>query len=186
MQTLDIVIALPLLFFCYKGAVNGIIKEILNIVGLVLAVFLTFNYMDAFGAFITPYFEENPEYTPYVSGILLFLGTLITFGILATVAKKFLEAVKLGFLNRLAGALFGVIKAAIFVSAILLLFSGFKIPSEESIEKSLLYEYVIKAGPLAYETVAIIYPGAEGFTETIKQNISKYNPAEDLPLLNNK
>ena len=184
MQTIDIVIALPILFFCYKGAVNGIVKEVLNIVGVILAVFLTFKYMDAFGELIAPFFEDNPEYTPFASGVLLFLGTLITTGLLAALAKKFLEAAKLGFLNRLAGAIFGIAKAAIFVSAILLLFSGFKVPSEEIIEESLLYEYVIKAGPIAYETVAVIYPGAEGFTETIKQNISKYNPAEDFPILN--
>ena len=43
--------------------------------------------------------------------------------------------------------------------------------------------YIIKVGPAAYETIAFIYPGAEGFTETIQENINKYNPAENLPIL---
>ncbi len=185
MSTIDIIIAVPLLYFGYKGAVNGIVKEVLNIVGLTLAVFLTFNYMDAFSELIAPFFEDTPEYIPYASGIILFLGTLIIVALIAVLTKKFLEAVKLGFVNRTAGALFGVLKAGIFVSAVLLLLSGFKIPAEESKNDSLLYEYVIQIGPAAYEAIAFIYPGAEGFTETIQENISKYNPAEDLPILNN-
>jgi membrane protein required for colicin V production len=69
------------------------------------------------------------------------------------------------------------------VSAALLLLSGFNFPAEETRENSIFYEYVIQVGPVAYETIAIIYPGAEGFTETIQENISKYNPAETLPIL---
>ena len=183
MYTLDIIIALPILYFGYKGAVNGLVKEILNIVGIALAIFLTFNYMDAFGNIIAPFFEDNPEYIPFASGVILFLGTLIIIGIIAYLTKKFLEAVKLGAINRIFGALFGALKASMIVSAGLLLLSGFNFPAEQTREDSLFYEYVVQVGPAVYETIAFIYPGAEGFTETIQQNISKYNPAEKLPIL---
>jgi membrane protein required for colicin V production len=186
MYTLDIIIALPILYFGYKGAVNGLVKEILNIVGITLAVFLTFNYMDAFGSVIQPFFEDNPEYIPFASGAILFLGTLIIVAIIAFLAKKFLEAVKLGAVNRIFGALFGALKASMVVSAGLLLLSGFNFPAEQTREESLLYEYVVQVGPTTYEAIALIYPGAEGFTETIEQNISKYNPAENLPILKDK
>ena len=39
-------------------------------------------------------------------------------------------------------------------------------------------------GPWAYDAVALIYPGAENYTETIQENLSKYNPIENLPILN--
>jgi len=42
MSLIDLIIGIPLLYFGYKGAVNGIVKEVLNIVGIILAVFLTF------------------------------------------------------------------------------------------------------------------------------------------------
>lgn len=63
MHILDLIIAVPLLYFIYKGAVNGIVKEILNIVGITLAIFLTFKYMDALAVIITPFFEENASHT---------------------------------------------------------------------------------------------------------------------------
>jgi len=183
MYTLDIIIAIPILYFGYKGAVNGLVKEVLNIVGITLAIFLTFNYMDAFGDVITPFFEDKPEYIPFASGVILFLGTLILIGLIAYFTKKFLEAVKLGTVNRIFGALFGALKASMIVSSALLLISGFNFPAEQTRENSFFYDTVIQVGPLAYETIAIIYPGAEGFTDTIQQNISKYNPADSLPIL---
>lgn len=183
MYTIDIIIAIPILYFGYKGAVNGLIKEVLNIVGITLAVFLTFNYMDTFGKIIRPFLKESPQYIPYASGLVLFLGTLIIVAIIGYLTKKFLEAVKLGTVNRIFGAVFGALKASMIVSAVLLLLSGFNYPEEATRENSLLYEHVIKVGPATYETIAFIYPGAEGFTETIQQNISKYNPAANLPIL---
>ena len=48
----DVIMGLPLLYLAYKGAVNGIVKEILNIIGLVLAVYITFNYMDTAAAYL--------------------------------------------------------------------------------------------------------------------------------------
>ncbi len=183
MYTLDIIIALPILYFGYKGAVNGLVKEVLNIVGITLAIFLTFNYMDAFGGVIAPMFEENQQYIPFASGAILFLGTLIIIAVIAALTKKFLEAVKLGAVNRVFGAFFGALKAGMIVSAALLLLSGFNFPAEETRNDSIFYDTVIKIGPLAYETIAFIYPGAEGFTETIQENINKYNPADNLPIL---
>ncbi len=186
MYILDIIIGLPILYFGYKGATNGFVKEVLNIVGITLAVFLTFKNMDAFGGLIKPFFEGNEAYIPFASGVILFLGTLISVAIIAAFAKKLLEAVKLGTVNRVFGALFGALKAALLVSTVLLLFSGFNFPAEEIRNESIFYEYVLQVGPLAYETIAAVYPGAEGFSETIQKNISRYNPATDLPILNNK
>ncbi|WP_018128031.1 CvpA family protein [Balneola vulgaris] len=185
MYILDLIIALPILYFGYKGAVNGLVKEVLNIVGITLAVFLTFNYMDAFATLIEPFMADKEAYIPFVSGAILFLGTLIIVGIIAVLTKKFLEAVNLGKVNRAFGALFGVLKAGIIISTALLLLSGFNLPSEETRNESILYPYVIQLGPWTYEAIALVYPGAENFTDTIKENISKYNPAENLPILNN-
>jgi len=185
MHILDLIIAVPLLYFIYKGAVNGIVKEILNIVGIILAVFLTFNYMDALSVIIAPFFEEEAStYIPFLSAALLFLGTLIIIAIIGYLTKELLKAVKLSIVNRVLGALFGLLKSGLIVSTILLLSAGFNIPKEEVRDESLLYPYIIYLGPWAYDAVAVIYPGAENYTETIKENLSNYNPIENLPIIN--
>lgn len=184
MYILDILIAAPILYFFYRGAVNGLVKEILNIVGIVLAVFLTFNYMDAFSGIISPMFENNPALIPFASGATLFLGTLIIIGLIALGTKKMLEAANLGTVNRVLGGIFGGLKAGIMVSTILLLLAGFNFPAEKSRDESFLYEYVLYLGPWSYNAVATIFPGAKNYTETIEKNMSKYNPTEKILIPN--
>ena len=185
MEILDLIIAIPLLYFLYKGAVNGIVKEILNIVGITLAVFLTFNYMDALSVFISPFFEEEASsYIPFISAAALFIGTLTIVAVIGYLTKEFLKAIKLSTLNRVAGAIFGVLKTSVVISTILLLAAGFNIPKEEVRDESILYPYIINIGPWAYDVVAIVYPGAENFTQTIQENLSNYNPIENLPFIN--
>lgn len=184
MLLLDLIIATPILYFGYKGAMNGLVKEVMNIVGIILAIFLTFNYLDAFTEIVAPLFEEGASYVPFVSGALLFIGTLGVVALIAYLTKELLEAVKLGVVNRALGAAFGALKSGMVVSAILLLLAGFNIPGEDSRQESYLYPAVIYLAPMTYNTVAVIVPGAENYTETLKKNIGDHNPLENIPFLN--
>lgn len=185
MEILDLVIAVPLLYFAYKGAMNGIVKEVLNIVGITLAIFLTFKYMDALSVLVEPFFEDSAAtYIPFISAAILFIGTLSVVALIAYLTKELLKAVKLSSINRILGSLFGILKSGMIISTILLLAAGFNIPKEEVRDNSILYPYIIYLGPWAYEAIAVIYPGAESYTETIQENLSTYNPVNNLPFLN--
>ncbi|MEX0608731.1 MAG: CvpA family protein [Balneolaceae bacterium] len=184
MLLLDLIIATPILYFGYKGAVNGLVKEVLNIVAIILAIFLTFNYLDAFTGIVAPLFEEGASFVPFVSGAILFIGTLLVVALVAYATKEFLKAIKLSVVNRILGGLFGALKSGMVVSAVLLLLAGFNVPGEEARNESYLYPLVIYVAPATYNTVAVIYPGAENFSETLQKNLSSYNPIENLPFLN--
>lgn len=184
MSLLDLIIAVPLLYFAYKGAVNGLVKEVLNIVAIILAVFLTFNYLDVFAGVIAPLFEEGATYVPFISGAILFLGTMAAVALIAYGTKELLKAVKLNMINRILGALFGLLKSALVVSTFLLLMAGFNIPADQAREDSYLYPSVIYVAPAAFNVIAKVYPGAENYTETLKKNIGDYNPLENIPFLN--
>lgn len=183
MNLLDYLILIPIVFFCYRGFVNGIIHEVLSIVGIVLAVFLSFQYMDAVGALIRPMFSENAGYIPLLSGALIFVGTVAAVQLIAFLSKKFLETIKLNFINRLAGLAFGFLKSGIIISAFLLILAGFNLPSQEARDSSIAYPYIIYLAPYTYDAVALIYPGAEYFTETVEKTLGKYNPIENFPTL---
>ena len=185
MEILDLIIAAPLLYFGYKGAVNGLVKEVLNIIGITLAIFFTFKYMDSLKILIDPFFEDpNAAYIPFLSAALVFIGTLSVVAITAYLIKEALKAVKLSVVNRILGAVFGVLKSGMIISTILLLMAGFNIPKDEVRDSSYLYPYIIYLGPWTYEAVATIYPGAESYSETIQENLSKYNPVNNLPFIN--
>jgi membrane protein required for colicin V production len=181
----DIFIGLPLLYLEYKGAVNGIVKEILNIVGLVLAVYITFNYMDTAATYVAALFEDGAQsFIPFLAGALLFIIVLSLVSLIAYWTREWLDAVKLGTVNRFLGSLFGILKGSVFISAILLLLVGFQVPREELRKQSILYPYVIQAAPASFNIITAAYPGAENFTDTISKTLENYNPVDKLPVIN--
>ena len=185
MSIIDLVILVPLAYFGFRGFMNGLVKEILNIVGIILAVYLTFRYMDALVVLIEPLFDEKSATIPFISGIIIFIGTLLIVALVAWSLKKTLEAANLSTVNRLLGLGFGVLKSGLLVSSILLLLAGFNFPSEQTRNESLLYSYVIYIGPVAYDALSALAPGADSYTETIQKILSEYNPIENFPLLDN-
>jgi membrane protein required for colicin V production len=177
MNLLDFLIFIPVLYFCYRGMRNGLIGEVLGIAGIILAVFLTFHYMNEVAETIRPLFEGDPNYLPFVAGAIIFFGTLVIIQVIALLIGRFLKAVKLNIINRILGFLFGLLKGGIIVSAILLLLAGFNQPSQESRKESISYSYVIYLAPWAYNTVA-----TENFSRTIQNTLNKYTPIENFPI----
>lgn len=182
MNLLDFLIVMPIAYFCYRGFMNGLIKEVLSIIGIILAVFLTFQYMEPVSNAISPLFEANASYVPFVSAIIIFITTLGIVHLVAYLSKKFLETIKLNFINRITGAAFGFLKSGIVISAALLILAGFSVPSQEAREDSATYPYIVHLAPLAYDMVAKAYPGAEDFAATIEKNLEQYNPIEHFPI----
>lgn len=181
MSLLDFFIILPIGYFAYKGFVNGLIKEVLSIAGIVLAVFFTFAYMDSVSVIFEVFFD-NPDYAIIAAGIFLFIFTVATVQFIAYAARKFLEVIKINFINRIAGLLFGGVKSGIVISAFLLLFAGFNLPGEQTRNESLTYSYVIYLAPAVFNMVAFIYPGVEDFISTIETTIEENNPIKNLPI----
>ncbi|HEX6983047.1 MAG TPA: CvpA family protein [Balneolaceae bacterium] len=185
MSLLDLLILLPIAYFCYRGFVGGFIKEVFSIIGIVLAVFLTFQYMEPVGEVIAPLFDEKSSIIPFVSALIIFIGTIAIINLIAFFGKKILETVHLNFINRLAGLAFGFLKSGIIISAILLILAGFNLPSQEARDESVAYPYVIYLAPWAYNSVAAVYPGAKDFTTTVKETLDQYNPIKNFPILDN-
>lgn len=179
MNLLDFLIFIPILFFCYRGIKNGLIGEVLGIVGIILAVFFTFQYMDEVAEWIRPLFEADADYVIFVAGAIIFFFTLIVVQIIEFLIVKVLAAIKLHTVNRILGAFFGLIKGGIIISAILLLLAGFNIPSQQAREDSASYSYVIYLAPWAYNTIA-----TENFTRTIQNTFNKYEPVINFPIVN--
>lgn len=176
MNLLDFFILIPILFFAIRGIKNGLIGEVLGVVGLIIAVFLTFQYMDEVADIIRPLFNSDANYIVFIAATLIFVLTLIVVQIVDYLAASFLRVIRLHTINRVLGFFFGFLKGAIIVSAVLLLLAGFQYPSEQSREDSVTYSYVVYIAPWAYNLVA-----DENFTNTVEETFE--DVIENFPIV---
>lgn len=180
MNLLDLIVLIPIGYFAVMGFKNGLIREVLGITGIFLSVFLTFNYMEPVSSVMIQFVPMEPEYIPFLSGLLIFVGTLAAVQLIAWAIKKFLEKVNLSMANRVLGLIFGTLKSSIIISVLLILFSGFQVPTDDIRKSSVSYPFLIQIAPATFNIVSTVYPGSEDFANTIKKTVKDYNPLENL------
>lgn len=152
MNYIDIIIAIPLLWGLYKGFTKGIILEAATLIALGLAIWGAVKFHD----FVTVWMRESlnwtSKYMPVISFALIFIGVLVLVFAIAKLLEKIIKAVALGFLNKLAGGVFGILKFGLILSVVIFLLNAIEknysfIPPDVK-NKSVLYEPVGKIAPL--------------------------------------
>lgn len=184
MNFLDLIILLPIAYFAYQGFRRGFIKEVFGIIGIVLAVYLTFEYMGTISGILAPHVEDRDR-TTIITGIITFILIIIAVQLVGFALERFIDVIQLGILNKVGGMIFAALKTAILISATLLLLAGLGIPSDETASNSASYPVVIYAAPTAFDVVARAIPGTENFIDTIEQSIRDNNAIKNLPIFEN-
>jgi membrane protein required for colicin V production len=98
------------------GVWRGLVREVMSLAGWVIA-FLAANLFAAPLAEVLPASVSRPEYRTLLAFIIIFLLTLAVTTLGAVWLAKVLHAAGLGGLDRLLGALFGLLRALLIVLA---------------------------------------------------------------------
>jgi membrane protein required for colicin V production len=170
----DLVILIILAFFVFNGFRRGFLREIAGLVGVVIAFILAVRFMNDFSGIISYYLGLSPRIAVIVTAVVIFVLVLVTFVVLAKIIQKLMEMATLGWVNRLFGSLFGLLKGVIIVSILALIISlvpgGQEFDKEQ--EESALFNPMRKAAPLIFNGVMKIVPAANDFLAEIKQSLS--------------
>ena len=157
MSFLDIVLGLLLGYGLYKGLKNGIFVEIASLIALIAGIFGAIHFSYIAGN----YLHQNMQWDERYINIAAFIITFIIIVLVVHLAGKFLTKIAdfamLGLLNKIAGAIFGVVKVAVILGAILIFFervnSSVGLVKGEAFEDSVLYEPVKEIGAFVFNTV---------------------------------
>ena len=153
LNTLDIIILVPLLWAFYAGFRKGLIVELASLAALVLGIYIAVHFSFVTADILSRYIDVSPEKMPFIAFIVTFLVVIFVVRLVGKIVEKIIGMVALGFLNRIGGALFSVIKYAVFISVVLLLLNKFNLGliNEETKKDSRLYAPVEKIAPFLWE-----------------------------------
>lgn len=115
MNWLDVLLLLPLLVGLVRGLMRGLISEIMAFVVVILGVLGARLAAPPASDWLLAQFCWPKEVCDVVAYVVIFLLIGIALSLLAKALHKFLKAIHLGWANRLAGGLFGVLKYGILV-----------------------------------------------------------------------
>lgn len=140
MNTLDIILAIPLCYFIYKGWRRGFIFELAALAGIIAgcwaAIHLSTFVADALGI--------EGERTVLIAFFVTFLGVVIGAYFLGKAIEGIIKMVKANTLNKLLGAIFGMAKClcvlSILLSFVLIVDKNHVIITPETQQESKLYK----------------------------------------------
>lgn len=147
MNLFDLILLAVILFFSVQGYRNGLVRELFSLSGLLLALWVMTHYLDPMAEWVGLFVEASETTLQVVSAIMLFLSVYLLALLLALIIQKILETIYLNVINRLAGLLFGSLKAMLLLAALLLLSSRIGFPSSETTQHSVLYPLLTEKIP---------------------------------------
>ncbi len=156
MNWLDIIIIVVVVIATFWGLRTGLIMAVLSLAGLIVGVILA-------GRFYIPLSEQLgfiPQATvaKVVAFAIILIGVMIIAGVLARLLKWAATITMLGWVNRLGGAVFGLVLGAIFCSALLAIwvkFFGSGLVTEAFLARVLLDKLPLILGLLPSEFDAV-------------------------------
>jgi membrane protein required for colicin V production len=145
MNWLDIVILVILAIAAISGLKVGIIKVLFTMVGVIAGVILAGRFSDSLAGVLT--FIDNPGWAKTAAFAIILIAVLVISGALAAILSSLISAVLLGWVNRLGGAILGLVVGAIFCAAILTMWVKFLNPGD-ALTGSTLARFLLDRFPL--------------------------------------
>lgn len=145
MNWLDIVILVFLAIAALSGLKVGIIKVLFTVVGVIAGVILAGRFSDSLAGVLA--FIDNPGWAKTAAFAIILIAVLIIAGALAALLSSVISAVLLGWVNRLGGAVLGIVVSAIFCAAFLTMWVNY-IGISEAVTGSALASFLVDRFPL--------------------------------------
>jgi membrane protein required for colicin V production len=123
MNWLDIVIIVVIIFAAFSGLRTGLIKAVLSLAGLIVGVVLAGRYYVPLAQQLT--FISQTSVAKVVAFVIILVGVMVIASVIAALLKWAASAIMLGWVNRLGGAVFGLVLGALFCAALLAIWVKF-------------------------------------------------------------
>ncbi|ASM36547.1 CvpA family protein [Campylobacter sputorum] len=133
-----------------KGAINGLIKEIFGLIGIIGGLIFATRFDGAQELISTYLYQtDNKQMLSFIAFIASFIVFWLACLIVGNILTKFLRASALGFFDRLGGLVFGCAKVFLIFSVIFVVIANIYVLNskiEPILRGSVVYETMLECG----------------------------------------
>jgi len=152
LQWLDLVIVGIIAWFTFSAFSNGLIREVVTIVAVLLGGLIAGRFYGDLSDNISFLIADGTTRN-LVSFISLFAGVVVLGQLAATVARGTASVLMLGPLDHMGGAVFGFVKGVVIVEVLVIAFAVFPAATgmENAVQESTLAPMLLDAVPVALQ-----------------------------------
>ncbi|MER3375643.1 MAG: CvpA family protein [Allomuricauda sp.] len=157
MSFLDIVLGILLVWGLYKGLKNGLFVEIASLAALIAGIYGAIHFSYITGDYLSERLNWSDQYIKLTAFLITFFGIILIVNFAGKFLTKIADFAMLGLLNKIAGGIFGALKVAIILGAMLIFFERLATPlnliNEETKKESVFYEPLKEIGAFVFALV---------------------------------
>lgn len=143
MSILDIILLICFIPAVVQGFRKGFISQVIAIVSIIAGTWLSFRFASAVSVWIAGYIQTSEQVLKVVSFALIFFAVIALLALVGKFIEGTFKLIMLGWLNRLLGVLFSLLKTGLIVGLVIMAFcslnSTFGFVSEETLNGSVLF-----------------------------------------------
>ncbi len=163
MNSLDIILLVPLLWGMIRGFLRGFILQLATIAAYLLGIMGAAHFSAFTADYLNVHWHWNPNHSGLIVFALLFIGIVVAVFFLGRVMSKAVKAGGLGIVDKLTGMVLGGMKFFLITGSLLFLVSQvsgtFAIIPKQYLEASVLAPYYIKGIKLILPALKVLKIG---------------------------
>ncbi len=170
MTALRIVIVCILAFFFVTGLRRGLIRQVMEVLGIIAAFLTAFYMAHALASRVEGAFSVDYRLALVLSAALIFIGVIILFSLAGASLQKLFGLTVLGAFDRFLGGLFGALKGVLLISLALATIMVLPFPSEvkEAVVEDPLTSAIYPVLPVMFDLIVPHVPGGARFEQVAR------------------
>ncbi len=154
MNTIDIIVAVLLIFGFVRGLMKGLFVEVASLISLIAGVYGAIHFSYFVANYLTDHVSWEERYITIVSFAITFAVIVFVIALLGKIFTKIADFAALGIVNSILGGVFGALKTGLILSIALIIFnklnSSLPFVSKETTESSILYQPIQDLAPTLF------------------------------------
>lgn len=151
MSGFDIFFLIVLALGAWRGWSNGLLKEVLGLVGVFVGFYVAYLLYEQVGSQLAPHLGTSPTVASIIAFALIWLGVPIILGLIGSLLTKLMDWIGLGSINSVGGVLVSLIKFWLLLGALANVLSITHLVNEETQQRSILFEPLKQTTSIAFE-----------------------------------
>jgi membrane protein required for colicin V production len=131
---------------------RGFVREIISLIGLVLAFFTASRISGDVGDYLNDWIE-NDSIANVAGFILIFVLVMVIVGLIGAFVRKLVHMADLSATDRTLGIFFGTARGLLLIGVAFLIYTAYAKPDQSWMKKSVLTPYAIQLGDLIGQTI---------------------------------
>ena len=149
----------------FKGIQNGLFAELASLVSLLIGIYVAVKFSALMASIISSIVKWNPYTIQIVAFILTFIVVVVGIYMLSKFFTGLADFAYLGWINKVGGGVFRVLKFVLIISVFLTIFEKINyhnfLAKKETLDKSLFFNPIQKTSAFIFPSLEKLYDKAK-------------------------